>query len=87
MKKPRQEADTPALLSWPMLNCETVLSHKRACSPLVAPAETAHPLCVCAVSAGQITSTITPATIWLPFFLLPFHSFPAALPLIRQGKG
>ena len=33
MKKPRQKADTPALLSWLMLNCETVLSHKRACSP------------------------------------------------------
>ena len=31
MKKPGREADTPALLSWPMLNCETVLSHKRPC--------------------------------------------------------
>ena len=87
MKKPGREADTPALLSWPMLNCETVLSHKRPCGPLVAPAETVQPLRVCTVSAGQITSTITPATIWPPCFPLPFPSFPAALPLIPQGKG
>ena len=63
MKKPGREADTPALLSWPMLNCETVLSHKRPCGPLVAPAETVHPLRVCTVSAGQIMFTITPAAI------------------------
>jgi len=28
-KKPGQEADTPALLPWLLLICETVLSHKR----------------------------------------------------------
>ena len=87
MKKPGREADTPALLSWPMLNCETVLSHKRPCGPLVAPAETVHPLRVCTVSVGQITALITPAAIWPPCFPLPFHSFPAALPLILQGRG
>ena len=63
MKKPGREADTPALLSWLMLNCETVLSHKRPYGPLVAPAETVHPLRVCTVSAGQIMFTITPAAI------------------------
>ena len=63
MKKPGQEADTPALLPWLLLDCKTVLSHKRPCRPLVAPAETAHPLRVCTISAGQITSMITPAAI------------------------
>ena len=87
MKKPGQEADTPALLTWPMLNCEAVLSHKRPCGPLVAPAETVHPLRVCTVSAGQITATITPAAIWPPCFPLPFHSLPAALPPIPKGRG
>ena len=63
MKKSGQEADTPALLLWLLLNCETVLSHKRAAGPLVAPAETVHPLRVCTVSVGQITALITPAAI------------------------
>lgn len=62
-KKSGREADTPALLSWLLLNCETVLSRKRPCGPLAAPAETVHPLRVCTVSAGQITATITPADI------------------------
>ena len=57
-KKPGQEADTPALLAWLLLDCETVLPHKRPCGPLVTPAETAHPLRVCAVSVGQIMFTI-----------------------------
>ena len=62
-KKPGREADTPAPLSWLLLDCETVLSHKRAAGPLVTPAETVHPLRVCTVSAGQIMFTITPAAI------------------------
>ena len=86
-KKSGREADTPALLFGLLLGCETVLSHKRACGPLVAPAETVHPLRVCTVSVGQITALITPAAIWPPCFPLPFHSFPAALPLILQGRG
>ena len=62
-KKPGREADTPALLSWLLMDCETVLSHKRARGSLVTPAETVHPLRVCTVSAGQIMFTITPAAI------------------------
>ena len=42
---------------------QTMLSHKRAIGPLVAPAETVHPLRVCTVSAGQITALITPVAI------------------------
>ena len=87
MKKPRQKADTPALLSWLMLNCETVLLHKRACGPLVAPAETVHPRPGCTVSAGQIRASISPAAIWPPCFPLPFHSLLAALPPIPKGEG
>jgi len=86
-KKSGREADTPALLFGLLLGCETVLSHKRACGPLVAPAETVHPLRVCTVSAGQIMFTITPAAIWPPCFPLPFHSLPAALPPIPKGRG
>ena len=88
MKKPGREADTPALLSWPMLNCETVLSHKRPCGPLVAPAETIHPLRVCTLPAGQITPMIPP----LLLFNLPVSRF-RSIPFRRlcrpflNGKG
>ena len=87
-KKSGREADTPALLFGLLLGCETVLSHKRACGPLVAPAETVHPLRVCTISAGQITSMITPAAIWPLCFR--FHSIPfrrLCRPFPREGAG
>lgn len=87
MKKPGQEADTPALLPWLLLDCRTVLSHKRAADPLVAPAGTVHLLRVCTVPAGQITATITPAAIRSLCFPLPFHSLLAALPPVPQREG
>ncbi len=90
-KKSGQEADTPALLFWLLLGCETMLLHKRAVGPLVAPAETVHPLRVCTVSAGQITSTITPAAIWPLCFFLPVLSIPfrrLCRPFLNgRGKG
>ncbi len=38
-KKPGQEADTPALLSWLILICKAVLSRKRAAALLRHPLE------------------------------------------------
>ena len=87
-KKSGREDDTPALLFGLLLGCETVLSHKRACGPLVAPAETVHPLRVCTVSAGQIMFKITPRYLTsLLFASVPFPSggFAACPP--REGVG
>ncbi len=57
----------------------------------MAPAETVHPLRVCTVSAGQITSTITPAAIWPLCFFLPVLSIPfrrLCRPFLNgRGKG
>ena len=79
-----RHSGAPALASADLRNCAVT---QEALGPLVAPAETVHPLRVCTVSAGQITATITPAAIWPPCFPLPFHSLPAALPPIPKGRG
>ena len=84
-KKPGREADTPALLSWLLLDCETVLPHKRACGPLVTPEETVHSLRVCTVSSGQITALITPATI--RSLSVPFPSGGSAACFPKGGVG